>query len=264
MIERVRALCREDGRVNAAMMYGSFTHGEGDAFSDIEFLLFFDDDAFASIDRRAWLEQIAPVELLFVNEFGITAVIFENLIRGEFHFHSVSEMTVADAWPGVVAFPTLEATLLVDKSGALAPYLQPLIGLPPDRSAPEKVQFAADSFIHWCWFGFNVLWRGEHARALEILGIVHRHTLGMARILEGQTDHWLTPSRSLEHDLSPETYERFRQCTAALDANSLRRAYQNVWKWGGEMMDDLRARHGITVPVQLCQRITGAITRQTG
>ena len=37
MIERVRELCEQDGRVVAALMYGSFALGQGDRFSDIEF-----------------------------------------------------------------------------------------------------------------------------------------------------------------------------------------------------------------------------------
>jgi lincosamide nucleotidyltransferase len=77
LITRVRDRCRDDDHLDAAMMYGSFAYGEGDAYSDIEFLLFFDDEAFPHIDRRAWLEQIAPVAHLYVNEHGITAVIFE-------------------------------------------------------------------------------------------------------------------------------------------------------------------------------------------
>ncbi|HYN89578.1 MAG TPA: lincosamide nucleotidyltransferase Lnu(B), partial [Ardenticatenaceae bacterium] len=40
MIARVRQLCHADERVVAALMYGSFTKGEGDGFSDIEFYLF--------------------------------------------------------------------------------------------------------------------------------------------------------------------------------------------------------------------------------
>src|SRR3954447_5748983 len=36
MIARLRDLCLQDERVVAALLYGSFTRGEGDAFSDIE------------------------------------------------------------------------------------------------------------------------------------------------------------------------------------------------------------------------------------
>ena len=39
MIQRVRELCGADARVTGAFMYGSFTLGEGDAYSDIEFYI---------------------------------------------------------------------------------------------------------------------------------------------------------------------------------------------------------------------------------
>jgi lincosamide nucleotidyltransferase len=247
MIARVRDLCQADDRLDAAMMYGSFVYGEFDEFSDIEFLLFFRDDALSSIDRRAWLEQIAPVAHLYTNEHGILAAIFDNLVRGEFHFHSVAEMEIARAWPGLLTFPTLDSTLIVDKSGQLRPYLEPVIGPPLDRTA--HAQFVADGFANWLLFGINVLRRGEYARALEILGIVHRHLLHMARLLEQATDHWLTPSRLVEQDLSPEAYARFAECVAAgLDADSLRRAYRAAWTWGSAMLADLGARLDITPP----------------
>ncbi len=256
MIERVRTLCRDDSRVNAAMMYGSFTRGEGDAFSDIEFLLFFENAAFESVDHRTWLEQIAPVELLFVNEFGVTTAIFDNLIRGEFHFHRVSEMTIAESWRGVITFPTLESTLLVDKTGQLRPYLQPIIGPPLDPGDANGVQFTVNCFLNWTWFGLNVLHRGEYARALELLGAVQRQLLKLARLAEGKTANYLTPSKGLEQDLSPDAYSRFRSCTAVLDNEPLEWAYFQAWTWGGELLDQLGERFGVNVYPELRARIS--------
>ena len=247
MIARVRELCQHDDRLDAAMMYGSFVYGEFDAFSDIEFLLFFRDDVLPAIDRRAWLDQIAPVVHLYTNEHGILAAIFDNLVRGEFHFHSVAEMVITRAWPGLLTFPALDSTLIVDKSGQLRPYLEPVIGPPLDRT--RHAQFIVDGLTNWLLFGINVLRRGEYARALEILGIVHRHLLHMARLLEHTTDHWLTPSRLVEQDLSPEAYARFAACVAAgLDAGSLRRAYRAAWTWGTALLTDLGARLDFTPP----------------
>lgn len=262
LIERVRALCRDDARLDAAMMYGSFTYGEGDEFSDIEFLLFFDDAAFQGLDRRAWVAQIAPVELFFVNEFGVTAVIFDNLIRGEFHFHAASEVTVGERWPGTIAFPSLDAALIVDKSGRLTPYVQPLIGPPPNLATPQEMQEIAHRFLNWWLFGFNVLRRGELARALELLGIVQRHLLLMARTVEGTTARWWIPSRALEQELSPAAYGRFKTCTAALDEAALHHAYRSAWAWGRDLLHTLHLRAGIDVPDALVASITALIGRE--
>jgi lincosamide nucleotidyltransferase B/F len=85
MIEKVREVCDRDDRLVSALMYGSFALGQGDRFSDIEFYLFFQDEALADLDEETW------VVLYYVNEFGNGTAIFENLVRGEFHFERASE-----------------------------------------------------------------------------------------------------------------------------------------------------------------------------
>jgi len=256
MIARVRELCVADPRVNAAMMYGSFTYGEADRYSDIEFLLVFEDDVFETVEPRAWLEQIAPVELMYRNQWGIQAVIFDNLVRGEFHFHRAAEMTVADAWPGVIAFPTLAGTLIVDKRGLLAPRLAPIIGPEPPRLTPAEIGRTATDFVNLALFGLNVAQRGEHARALEMLGVMHRPLLALARAQEHAAQHWLTPSRRLEQDLSPAAYARFVDCTAALDPAALRRAYTHAWTWGRALIEALRGPYGLEISDALLERIS--------
>ena len=50
----------------------------------------------ADLDQRAWLDQVAPVQFMFVNEHDITVVILRapngDLIRGEFHFDPAGDM----------------------------------------------------------------------------------------------------------------------------------------------------------------------------
>jgi hypothetical protein len=115
MIEKVRVLCERDERVVAVHQYGYHALGQGDRFSDIEFYLFFEDEALGSLDEEAWVSQIALPELYYVNEFGNGTAIFENLIRGEFHFEPYSQVELVDAWE-TAWFPSLESAVLVDKS----------------------------------------------------------------------------------------------------------------------------------------------------
>ncbi len=118
MIEKVRQLCDQDERVVAALMYGSFALGQGDRFSDIEFYLFFAEEASEGLEEQAWVSQIAPLELYYVNEFGNGCAIFEDLVRGEFHFEAASNLGLVDAWEAAW-FPSLESAVLADKSGDL-------------------------------------------------------------------------------------------------------------------------------------------------
>jgi lincosamide nucleotidyltransferase B/F len=262
MIERVRALCRQDDAVRAAMMYGSFALGEGDAYSDIEFLFFIRDGDLTALDQRIWLEQIAPTELVFVNEFGVTTALFTNLIRGEFHFDPVSRMEeMAAAWLGTVWFPSLEATLLVDKDNRLAPLLEPIIGEPLRHGQSVKeVQTVLDRFLNGWLMGWTVLRRGEAARALEVLAMTQRYLLMMVRIVAGTTVHWYTPSRALEHDISPEAYARYRRCTSALDVDDLGRAYAESWGWFVDLLPTLGRRPGVTASATLIREIDSRVS----
>ncbi len=70
MIERFREACHEDARIAAALMFGSFAIGEGDAFSDIEFAVFIQDGSFESFEQRSWLNAVNPVAAYFPDDFG--------------------------------------------------------------------------------------------------------------------------------------------------------------------------------------------------
>jgi len=129
---------------------------------------------------------------------------------------------------------------------------------------PEKLGFVANCFTNWWLFGFNVLRRGEYARAVDILGAVQRNLLWMARAVQGRTDHWHIPSRRLEQDLSPDAYARFKTCTAPLEAPALWSAYRAAWTWGRELVAALRAQYGIDVPERLLAAIESTLSGLPG
>jgi lincosamide nucleotidyltransferase len=186
MIERVRELCHRDERLVSALMYGSFAIGEGDQFSDIEFYLFFAEEASEGLQEEAWVAQIAPLYLYYVNEFGNGTAIFENLVRGEFHFEAASNVGLVDAWESAW-FPSLESAVLVDKSGELSRRVSRLIRRQPERDTPERALFLCRSLMNWTLMGANLLQRGEYARAEALLTLVHGHLLQAMRLVEGKS-----------------------------------------------------------------------------
>ena len=254
IIEKVRELCSQDERVVAALMYGSFALGQGDCFSDIEFYLFLDEEALGDLEEQAWVGQIAPLELYYVNEFGNGTAIFENLDRGEFHFEVASNVGLVDAWERAW-FPSLESAVLVDKSGELSARVGRLVRRPPDLDTPERTLFLCRSLMNWTLMGANLLERGEYARAEAFLTLVHDHLLQALRLVEGKSDNWLSPTRRLEEDASATSYERYRTCTAALEAEQLVSAYASTWQWGRELMGQLAARHALTLPEALLDKL---------
>lgn len=256
MIRRVRALCQADSRLLGAVMYGSFARGEGDRYSDIEFVFFFADNALPELDQRSWIEQIAPVELYFADDIGHNTAIFASLIRGEFHFEPMSQIAKVDTWRGSDWLTSVDNCLLIDRTGELRRRLAPLIGRPPARDTPDQAQAVAANLASWWLFGATVFERGEHARALEILGLVHRQLLWLARLAESATEHWPTPAHAAERDLSPAAYARFVACTSALVPDSLAAAYRESWRWGSELLASLTTRHGPLIPESLAAKLT--------
>lgn len=263
MIQLLRALCQEDERLAAALLYGSFTCGEGDQFSDIECALFFRDEHLPAVDQLAWVNQIAPVSLYFADDFGHHTAIFENLVRGEFHFEPASAMAQVVSWRGNAWFPSLDAAVLVDRTGELARYIARLLESPPERDTPEQVQHLVAHFLNGMLFGANVLARGEPARALDLLTLTHRYLLWMVRLAERTTDHWPTPSRRMEQDISAAAYQRFVTCTAGLPDSALRRAYGATWVWGCELMQGLALRQQCQLPDALIARIDKLLRMST-
>jgi lincosamide nucleotidyltransferase B/F len=257
MIERTRRVCREDERLAAAMMYGSFVQGEGDGFSDIEFILFFEDEKLEDLDQEEWVSRISPVGLYFVNEYGNGTAIFENLIRGEFHFDRASDIgrVVGESMRDADWLPSLEDTLIVDRTGELTPRLRKIVGPPPERDSPEQIRFACHCFVNWFLFGANLFARGELARSLDLLGIVRDRLLQMVRLFEGSTLYWFNSSKFLEREISETSYARYVVCTARLDRDELQRAYLSTWEWGRELMASLGERHGVTPPAALLVRL---------
>lgn len=93
--------------------------------------------------------------------------------------------------------------------------------------------------------------RGEYARAEAFLTLVHGHLLQAMRLVEGNSANWLSPTRRLEEDASAVSYERYTECTAALEAEQLARAYASTWGWARELMGELATRHDLELPEAL-------------
>lgn len=248
MIENFRERCHQDIRIASALMFGSFATGEGDPFSDIEFAVFIRDDSFDGFDQRSWLDAVSPVAAYFLDDFGHHTALFENGVRGEFHFMRASEQSVVAGWQGYGWFPTLEAAVLLDREGELSQYAWLLVGGPPKREGAELINGLVLNLINLMLFGANLLNRGEYARAWALLGRAHENLLKLVRLYEGKTDHWSTPSRALETDLSDAAYHRYLSCTASAERAPLCSAYRESWRWGIELIEAVARPLNIQCP----------------
>jgi lincosamide nucleotidyltransferase len=262
LIQRVRERCATDERLTAALMYGSFVHGEGDEFSDVEFWLFFADEAFDLINPDVWIGEVAPVHLVLVNEFGAHVAIFTSLVRGEFHFQRASAMPVVRTWSGLSVPPDL--MLVVDRTGELRGHLEALRDRSPFPADAESVQSLCARFLNWFLFGLNVYQRGELARAQALLGQIDVYLLWMARLREGQVRHWLTPSRSVERELSAAVMADYRRCTSGVNRQALGRTYAHAWQWARSLIADLQDRYTFRLPDELLNALEERVASEAG
>jgi lincosamide nucleotidyltransferase len=249
LIERVRQLCQADSRLVAALTYGSFVHGEADAYSDIEFWLFFATSSAAMLDKRGWLADVGPVRHVVVNEFGSHVVFFPGLIRGEFHFATEDDVVSVAQWPARGA--PAERMIVLDRTGALRRALESLpeqVRLP---GTPAEIAELCGRFANWLVLAHHVAQRGELLRAVDALAHTQRHLLWMVRLAEGRTQHWLTPSRSAERDLPAAVVDAIHRTTAIADPRSLTAAIAATWTCGRHYWRQLAHQTTTTTPDDL-------------
>ncbi|QUQ71955.1 hypothetical protein [Kutzneria sp. CA-103260] len=254
LIARARAKCVGDQGLDAALMYGSFAAGEADEHSDIEFWLFFTPQRRAAIDPASWCADIAPISHGLVNEFGTYVAFFPGLVRGEFHFVTIAEIATVADWPARGA--AVDRMVVVDRRGALTPVLEAL----PQRYTPsEAITRYCDPFVNWLVLAHHLTARGEFLRAWDALGHLQRHLVWMARLAENATEHWLTPSRRAEAELSAEAVAGLRAATTEATPEGLTRALRAASELGRRYWTVLADRHGTALPTALFDELDAAL-----
>jgi lincosamide nucleotidyltransferase len=257
LIVRVRELCEADQRLDGALMYGSFAAGDGDAYSDIEFWLFFAPRWHPGIDPREWCAQVAPFTHLVRNEFGTDVVFFAGLVRGEFHFASTGDIPGVREWPARSA--PVDRMLVVDRTGELRPALESLPDRPPVPGDGAAVDVLCGRFANWLVLAHQLACRGEALRAWDALGHVQRHLVWLARLATGETRHWLTPTRGAESELPPRVLAELRQATAAAELDEIHVALHAAWRTGRGYWTELTQRYGRPIPADLFAEIDDAL-----
>jgi lincosamide nucleotidyltransferase len=247
LIARVREMCHADDRLGAALMYGSFAAGEGDAHSDVEFWLFFAPERRAGIHPAAWCARVAPVNLVLRNEFGTHVALFPGPVRGEFHFATTDDIASVAGWPARGA--AVDRMIVVDRHGLLTPVLEAVPERPALPSDPDEIADLCGRFANWLVLALHVTARGERLRAQDALAHAARHLLWMARLAEDSTAHWLTPSRAAEAELPARTLAAVAEGTPVA-----------LWREGSDRWRALLARTGRPEPAALFAELDALTT----
>ncbi|GAU65037.1 Syd protein [Streptomyces sp. NBRC 110611] len=259
-IARLRQLAQADPRLEGVLLYGSWTLGEADAHSDIEAYLYVRDEHVEDFDGRAFLRQLAPLELAYTNMYGILAVVFDDLMRGEFHLTAAGAgIDEVPTWEGMVHLPRPEDAVLLDRTGRLTRAARQLARFRPPEPVTTAQQLI-DELANWTLMLAHVLARGEVARAHALLHtVIAPQQLQLCRLLRHSTAHWLTPSRALENDLPAADRERYTGTTAAARAEDVRTAARNSWRWSRDLAAEAGECWPLHVPCDLHERISGLL-----
>lgn len=237
MIAKTKSLALSDKNISAVFMYGSFTKNEGDKYSDIEFYIFLNDkENFLS---QKWVHQIHPVAVYFTNEYGSEVAIFENMVRGEFHFLTTNEMKVINSWDGMVEFSDFNKMILVDKDNLLLNTLNQIKTKAPDRTTNDNILWLSQSLLNVLLTTNNLIKRQEYAHAYQSLSNVQKYLLWLIRIATSQTKHWESPTKSLEKDIDQTWYSLFQQTTADLNPGSIKTAFQKSLELSDRLFNNL-------------------------
>lgn len=262
IIQSVKEKCEQDSTVTSCMMYGSFTKGEGDRYSDVEFYIFIKDNMFDHFQSRRGVAEIAAFDLMFKNEYQTEVVIFSNLIRGEFHFLPESNIEIIKTFKTTGVFPDTESMFIYDTTGLLKPCLDDLAGSGPERMTNENVNFAFNNFVNAWLMGINVLKRGETARSLDVLSQVQKHILHLLRVKGQKVERWLNYTKNLEYDLNSEDYAQFSLITAKLHEDELERAYSNALLMAEKLIEDLKPAYDFEVNQDIIVKLRHYLNEQ--
>ena len=237
MIDKTKSIGQKDANVSAVFMYGSFTKNEGDQYSDIEFYIFLNNKENFSSEK--WVSQIHPLALYFTNEYGSEVAIFDNMVRGEFHFLKTEEIEIIKSWEGMVAFSDFEQMNLIDKDGLLAKTFNQIKIKSPERTTNQNTTWLSESLLNVLLTTSNLIKRGEFAHAHKSLSNVQKYLLWLIRITADKTQHWESPTKSLEKDIDPTWYSAYEAVTSDLQPENILSAFKNSLKLAEELFEQL-------------------------
>lgn len=237
LIEKVKNTSLTDPRISAVLMYGSFIKGEGDRYSDIEFYIFYNQD----FDHKEWVNQIHITKIFFINEFGTEVAIFSNWIRGEFHFLPIQDINIIQSWEKHISFEYYKNMIIVDKEDKLANALFLIDKIRPSHSSQEEINWICESLLNNMLMIKGLILRGEFAHAQQAFQYIQKYLLFLIRLESDADNHWESPTKKIEQEISEEWYNIYKQCVPIVDRSDLIKCLNNS-------IDILSMFHRITIP----------------
>ena len=223
MIDKAKELANSNNHISAVLMYGSFIKGEGDKYSDIEFYIFCNHD----FNHEEWVNQIHKTKVFFTNEFGTEVAIFDNWIRGEFHFLPIQDINIVQSWEKYISFEYYKNMIIVDKEGKLAEAMIVIDKTRPTHSSKEDIDWICKSLLNNMLMTKGLILRGELAHAHQAFQHIQKYLLFLIRLESNADNHWESPTKKVEKEIPKEWYNSYIQCIPIVDRTTLIQCFDN-------------------------------------
>lgn len=264
LLRRLLDIARADERVLGVLDYGSTSEGRGDAWSDIDLALVIRPEGFAGFSRgwKAWLGECGPVLLGFTSFTGHPwAVIATDAapVRVDLHLYGGPPdddvVSALASWPNAPV--SVEAMLLFDRTGDLAPAVAGLVG----RSlAPADDAEAFARVVGQFWYYAHRTWAKLHRESAwdvrwNITFTLTGNLCALLRLESGATERWAASDAAagIESSISPKRLARLERCVPGPDMGSLLAAYREILHLGAEVSAALAERTGVPWPERLAR-----------
>lgn len=139
-------------------------------------------------------------------------------------------MDIIKSWEGFVSFSDFREMNIIDKDGLLTETLNQIKIKSPERITDENTLFLSQSLLNVLLTTSNLIKRQEYAHAYHSLSNVQKYLLWLIRVATNQTNHWESPTKSLETDIDSDWYSEFRLTTSDLDKEDLKNSFSKFFE----------------------------------
>ncbi len=259
VINRFVVACRDDARITAALLVGSYARGAADAHSDIDLFLVTADDAYDDFaaDPRPFARQLG--EVLFEEQFGLPDVLFLILAEGaEVELSFIPEGRVGQ----LLGEPHWS---LLDKKGLLASAPTPY-----EPTAAEAGVATLRRQLAWFWHDLShfttAMSRGQLWWAYGQLETLRHTCLNLARLRHNLADAEVGDESyfKIEAAVPPAELDALRATFCPQEAAAMMAAARVIVDFYQELAHPLAEANGLVYPADLERLIMARLDSLSG
>ena len=250
-VNRFVAVCQDDERVLAAILYGSHAKGTADEYSDLDLGLFTTDMAYEEFvdGLTGFIKQLGEPVFLKKYPKEIIFYVFPDGVEGQLCIGRESKL-------GNPSGPSSPYNVLLDKKNILVGAEFPL----PLPKEDEQRKILRNFISGWFWHDVSclirALGRGQLWWAYGQLEEIRRYYVGLARLHNNFLDHLSEyvpgfPYEKVDEVLPVEQLSSLQATCCQLEPDAILKATLEIISLHRELASHLAQVHGIAYPAGL-------------